>query len=161
MGDRETMAEVRLIKQQMREIMQRLGALPGRIAAPGGGGVSGSGVMFARLESAVQDGTKWRWVYSFREVEKAEPGFDSPGWSIKAGGVEGEARNGFEHMNGATGLQGIGLTREELENADCPFEILPLVTGASGLVVPLYSVAVTGSETEYWFWSPNSVKEAS
>lgn len=145
------------VNERLAVMEQKAALIPGRIAPSGGGG--GDGAIWARLTAAEQDDENRRWVYSFVEVHKAEPGFFSPGWSETEGGQTGECRNLMEAMNGTTGMTGIGLTIAEIEEGTCPFELQPIVTGDDGLVVRLWPVSVTGEdEVEWWFSIPNSVK---
>lgn len=129
-----------------------------RIGAPAGTGLPG--IIWGRIDSSVQDGTNRRFNYTITEYEKGtdDTGYGVAKWQAKVGGDTGAGYNFLEYANATTGMLGIGMTVEEIEDETCPYHLNPL---PDGLITPFYAVTVPltggGEQTEYWCSVPNSV----
>lgn len=150
--------EVARLDRDLRLLASRLNALPARFAISGPAGPSGRPVIWARIDSSVAVGAANTWKYAITEVQKTSAGYGSVKWSTKSGGVASSAGyNAFEIFNTASGLLGINLTVEEIEDVNCPYALLPLATG---LVLPFTEHVFVEDDAEiieYWCAHPNSV----
>lgn len=103
----------------------------------------------AIITEATADGDN-RWSYEIDEVTKTDAGYGE--WTTRVGGRSGTARNIYEDMNAATGIQGNGI---DIANLPDGFEIKPAPVD---LIVHVTRVveATTGT-LEYWFAHVNAV----
>lgn len=69
----------------------RAGAPPSRGRRGGRGGDEGWDALWVKITAALQDGTDYRWEYSWVEVYKARAGFD--GWEELEGGLSGSGED--------------------------------------------------------------------
>lgn len=110
-----------------------------------------AGGFWARVTASTADGTN-RWTYTFSEVQKTGAGYT--GWSIRSGGRTGTARNTFEDINDAAGIQGNGINIDGSAFPD-NFDIQPI---PAGTIVWVVRVVRAGSQVaEFWLSYVNAV----
>lgn len=97
----------------------------------------------ASILTATQDGTNFRWVYTFAELEKTSAGYG--GWTTKSDGRTGTLYNRIEDINGASGLMGNGVNTADLSGTSITTQPIPV-----GLPVLVNIVPLVGGGVEYW-----------
>lgn len=149
--------EVNRLDRELRTLAARVPTLPARFAITGPA-TAASGMIWARITASAAVGAGNTWKYTITEVEKTSAGYGGAKWITKSGGVSSSnGYNAFEVFNGATGLLGVNITVEIIEDVNCPYELLPLATN---LVLPFWEHVFVEDSTEiieYWCAHPNSI----
>jgi hypothetical protein len=107
----------------------------------------------AKITAHAQDGSNFRWAYSYTEVVKDTPAWG--GWVTKPGGRTGTAYNRVEDGNGASGLMGNGIDTANLVGT---FALQPAPIN-SIVEMTMVTVAEDGTQ-EAWFSYENGIDGA-